>query len=279
MISDKNLRWLIYPGKEERYPYRLFIEDKSNEFLELQVQERWPGPGKNIFCKLEGKVAELPADEPLEQCNIISNVRYGKKLSIVLDRKIKRRCWFIFLKKEYKRKQGQYYDQVFWITQTSAVAERRGAYIPKTRKKNDFEIIIDTAERYPYRFGKAKTERRKLPVGDYALSYNGDLIAIGERKTKDNFLHEIGTLDVFKSKLEEMSSFQYKAVIFESPYAEFINPKKLEFYSASFIADILADLAVQFNQVQFIFCSNRRLANEWLYRWFQRISQGIQGIE
>jgi len=64
-------------------------------------------------------------------------------------------------------------------------------------------------------------------------------------------------------------------VVFESPYADFINPKKLTHYSAPFIAEILADLAVQFHDVQFIFCSNRKVANEWVYRWFQRIHQNI----
>lgn len=208
------LRWLIYPGIEKRYPYRLFIEERGNEFLVLSVQERWPGPGKNIFCKMDGIVNELPEGKPLEECGIVSKVRYGKRLSIVLDRKLRKRCWFIFLKKEYKKKPGEYYDQVFWITQSSAVAERRGAYIPMGKKRDDFEVIIDTGERYPYRFGKAKTEKRKLPVGDYALSYNGELIAIAERKTRDNFLHEIATFDLLKSKLQEMTSFRYKALVF-----------------------------------------------------------------
>lgn len=276
-FSKKVLRWLIYPAASERFPYWLFIEDRPGKFLCLRVQERWPGPGKNIFCKAEGTVSvdELPIEEPLEQCNIVYKNRYGKKLNIILDRKVRKRCWFLFLKKQYKNKPGQYYEQVFWITQASAVAERRGAYIPQSGKRDDFEVVIDSAEKYPYRFGKVKTERRKLPAGDYALLHDGDLVAIAERKTRDNFMHEIATLDVFRAKLEELSTFRYKAVVFESPYADFINPKKLSHYSAPFIADILADLAVQFHDVQFIFCSNRKVANEWVYRWFQRIHQNI----
>ena len=272
--SPKNLRWLIYPATG-RFPYRLFIEDKPGKFLYLRAQERWPGPGKNIFCKFEGMVDALPDEEPLEQCNIVYRNRYGKKLNIILDRKIRKRCWFIFLKKQYKNRPGQYYDQVFWITQASAIAERRGAYIPQSGKQANFEVIIDTAEKYPYRFGNAKTERKKLPAGDYALLHDGNLVAIAERKTRDNFIHELSTLDVLRAKLEELSTFPYKAVVFESPYADFINPKKLTHYSAPFIAEILADLAVQFHDVQFIFCSNRKVANEWVYRWFQRIHQNI----
>lgn len=280
-MNEKNLRWLIYSNPGTHFPYQLFIEEKPGVFLSLKVQERWPGPGKKIFCKLEGTVNddELPEGEPNEECNIFSQKRYGKKLTIILDRKIRKRCWFLFLKKEYKRKPGEYYDQTFWITQSSAVGERRGIYIPMSRKRDDFEVFIDVSERYPYRFGKAKVKRKKLPVGDYALFYNGDIVAVAERKTLDNFLHEISTMEVFKTKLQEMSSFRYKAVVLESPYADFINPKKLSYYSAPYVAEILADLVVQFPDVQFIFFSNRKTANEWVYRWFQRINQNIQNEE
>jgi len=277
-MDGEKLRWLVYANLGGRFPYRVFIEEKPGVFLSLRVQEKWPGPGKKIFCKLEGtvSVADLPERELVEECNIISQKRYGKKFTIILDRKIKKRCWFLFLKKEYKTKPGEYYDQTFWITQAAAVGERRGVYLPMSRKRGDFEVFIDVGERYPYRFGKAKVERRKLPVGDYALSRNGDIVAVAERKTLDNFLHEIATMEVFKAKLQEMYSFRYKVVVLESPYANFINPKKLSYYSAPYVAEILADLVVQFPDVQFIFFSNRKTANEWVYRWFQRINQNIQ---
>jgi len=277
-MNGEKLRWLIYSNPGSHFPYWLFIEEKPGVFLSLKVQERWPGPGKKIFCKVDGmvNVDSLPAEELVEECNIISQKRYGKKLTIILDRKIKKRCWFLFLKKEYKTKPGEYYDQTFWITQASAVSEGRGVYLPKSRKRDDFEVFIDAAERYSYRFGKAKVERKKLPVGDYALSYNGDILAVAERKTLDNFLHEIATMEVFKAKLQEMSSFRYKVVVLESPYANFINPKKLSYYSAPYVAEILADLMVQFPDVQFIFFGNRKTANEWLYRWFQRINQSVE---
>lgn len=272
--SKRNYRWLIFKNDDVKYPYILFIEKSNNKFIHLKVQERWPGPGKNIFCKFEGEIDEkdLPSTPPIESCNIISINEYGKKLSIVLDRQTKKRCYFIFLKKKYKNR-DEYYHQVFWITQASAIAERRGAYIPKTGKKDNFKIIIDVNERYHYKFGSALTEKKKLPVGDYALEIEGELIAVCERKTRDNFIHEISTFDALRMRLQEMSSYRYKAFVFESPYADFINPKKLKFYSSSFVADIIAEIFVEFPDVQFVFCSNRKVAQEWVYRWFQRISQ------
>jgi len=274
-LTTRPLRWLIYFEEKGRFPYQLFIEEERGKFLYLRAHDRWPGPGKNIFCKLEGEVTRkrLPKREPLESCDIISLKRYGKKLNVLLDRSSRKRCWFIFLKKEYKNRPGEYYDQVFWITQSSAIASRRGAYIPQSKKESDFKIIIDTSERYPYRFGKAEVERRKLPVGDYGLLYNGNLIAVAERKTKDNFLHEISSFDVLKAKLEELSRFPHKAVVFEASYLDFVDPKKNRFYSATFVANLLADLSVQFPQVQFVFFGNRKSANKWLYHWFSRIYQ------
>ncbi|MFQ6094385.1 MAG: ERCC4 domain-containing protein [bacterium] len=238
----------------------------------LRVQARWPGPGKKIFCVSEGYVAQDDVyEEALEACRIISLRRYGKKLSIILDRKTKRRCWFIFIKKEYKKKSGAYYEQIFWITQSAMRTRRPGAYIPRGGKRENLQIIIDKRERYPYKFANAVTRRENLPAGDYALVRDGVILAVAEKKTMDNFLHDIKTYDVLKSLIEELKQYQHKAVVFSAPYSDFINPRKNPFYGSSYTADILADLFVTFPQVQFVFFENRKLANEWLHRWFKRI--------
>lgn len=91
-------------------------------------------------------------------------------------------------------------------------------------------------------------------------------------------MHEISTLDALRMRLQEMQSYKYKAFVFESPYADFINPKKLKFYSAPFVAEIIAEIFVEFPDVQIIFCSNRKVAQEWIYRWFQRISSVINPV-
>ncbi|NCO24070.1 MAG: hypothetical protein COZ07_07945 [Candidatus Infernicultor aquiphilus] len=270
---ENNLRWLLYKTNEEKFPYKIYLEEKPNEFLILKVQARWPGPGKKIFCISEGYLHQekIEDTEPVEECNIILFKRFGKKLNLILDRKTKRRCWFIFLKKEYKTRPGDYYEQIFWITQSAMKMRGAGAYIPQGGKKEQMEIIIDQRERYPYKFANALTKRENLPVGDYALIKDKKIIAVAEKKTMDNFLHEIRGYDIFKSSLEELKQYKYKAVIFDSPYSDFINPKKNLFYRPSYTADILADLYVNFPEIQFMFFENRKLANEWLYRWFKRI--------
>ena len=275
--NDENkqaLHWFLYKQERGKFPYRLYIEENPDDFLVLSVQDKWPGPGKKIYCLLEKrcKELELPPEKPVEDISILKTYRYGKKLNIILNRKTKRRCWFIFLKKEYKTKPGQFYNQIFWITQSSAKVRRSGAYIPKVKEGSWCEIIIDKRERYPYKFGYAQTKRENLPVGDYALIKQGKIIAIAERKTLDNMLHEIATYDILKATLQELATYPFKAVVFESPYSDFMNPKKVKYYKTSYVADILSDLAVCFPEIQFIFCGNRKFAREWIYRWFLRIN-------
>jgi len=274
MDEGHSLRWLIYKQDSDKFPFKLYIEETPNKFLCLNVQERWPGPGKRIFCQFVGdcSIADLPTEEPIEKCNIIKQHRYGKRLIIILDRKIKKRCWFVFLKKEYKKKPGEFYYQVFWITQSSDSIRRPGAYVPKVREGNFCEIIIDKRERYPYKFGYANTKKENLPVGDYALVKDGKIVAIAERKTLDDFLGKLSVYDTFKATLSELSTYKYKALVFESPYSDFLNPKKIKPYSANYIAEILSDIAVRFSEIQIVFCDNRKFAQEWLYRWFLRIN-------
>jgi len=274
MAEEQNLRWLLYSQKESKFPYRLYIEETPGTFLSLNVQEKWPGPGKKIFCQFLGNcgASDLPCEEPLEICSIVKQKRYGKRLIIILDRRTRKRCWFIFLKKEYKTRPGEFYHQVFWITQSSERIRRPGAYVPRVKEGTFCEIIIDKREHYPYKFGYATIKRENLPVGDYALMKDDKIIAIAERKTLDDFLGKIGMYDTFKATLNELTTYKFKALIFESPYSDFLNPKKIKPYSANYIAEILSDIAVRFPEIQIIFCDNRKFAQEWLYRWFLRIN-------
>jgi len=279
--NSKHLQWIMFEQRSDKFPYVVYIEEEPNRYLQLQVQDRWPGPGKKIFCISGGYCNGdwIPATEPIEQCDIISIKRYGKKLTIVLNRKIRKRCWFLFLKKEYKTKPGEFYEQIFWVTQSSAKVRRPGAYIPQSGKKEQLLIVVDKREKYAYRFPKVVTVvKENLPIGDYGLKINDELVAAVERKTIDNFLHEIAIYDVLKLQLQELDKLRYKAVVFESPYSDFINPKKLKAYNAVYIAEILADLFVSFPNIQFIFCDNRKIATEWIYRWFKRIKREYLSI-
>lgn len=158
--------------------------------------------------------------------------------------------------------------------------ERRGAYIPRFKLKELIQVIIDSNERYPYKFEGAEAKRGKLAVGDYALNIDGEIVAVAERKTRDNLVQEVSHLDTLKAMLQEMKKYPFKAVVFEQPYFKIVNPKKniyaSRFYSVRFISEVIADLITNFPDIQFIFCDNRKAANHWIYYWFKRIFQDIQ---
>lgn len=177
--------------------------------------------------------------------------------------------------KTIEDKPGKTYQQTFWITQASAVAHRGGAYLSEAGKRRDLTIVCDKRERYGYSFPRYTIEKTNLPIGDYALKLsNGEIIAVVERKTKDGFIHEIATFDVLKARLLEMiESYKYCALLIETNYSDLIDPKKCKFYSAGFVAEVIAELFANFPKLQIVFCSNRRFAQEWIERYFQRIAK------
>ncbi|MGC8900817.1 MAG: hypothetical protein ACP5OF_05100 [bacterium] len=46
--------------------------------------------------------------EEVERVPVVSLNRYGKRLAVVLDRAINKRCDFLFLTKRYKTQEGEY---------------------------------------------------------------------------------------------------------------------------------------------------------------------------
>jgi hypothetical protein len=272
------LRWLIYAQENSRFPFRLLIEQEPGRFLCFDVQDRWPGPGKSVFCIARPSIAEdgLPAGaEPVDACYIKAVQPYGRKLTVILDRKIRKRSWFITVERESKTTPGKKYQQTFWITQSSAAARRGGSYLSRRGKEPDLAIVRDSRERYGYRFPEHDVEEAELEAGDYALkNAAGEVIAVVERKTREQFTADIATLEVIKARLLEMSArYRHSALVIEADYATLVNPKKNRFYSAGLVADIIADLHAGFPGVQIVFCSNRKLAREWVERYFTRIAR------
>lgn len=278
LISNKSMRWLIYQQTDKRFPFLLLIEHEVSKFLSYSVQDKWPGPGKNIFCIAGRELTEdqLPKElELVDSCKIKKLTHYGRKLVVILDRKVKKRSWFLIVEKQSKTKPGKTYKQTFWITQASAITHRGGAYLSQAGKCRDLTIVCDKRERYGYGFPSYTIEKTNLPIGDYALKLSsGKIIAVVERKTKDGFIHEIGTFDVLKARLLEMiESYKYYALLIEANYSDLIDPRKCKFYSAGFVAEIIAELFANFPKLQIVFCSNRKFAQEWIERYFQRIAK------
>lgn len=267
MISE--IWWIVETIGDEKFPYRLRIKKGTDTLLCLKTQDRWPGGRGNIFClRDEARIDPFPG-ERIERVPVISLRRYGKRLSVVLDRPKYKRCDFLFLKKRYKTREGEY-EQIFWRTQ-QALKERRPK-VKLTAQGNVYlHVIIDINEKYPWKCKGCKVTRERLPVGDYALKGGEGLLAVVERKTFDNLLGDFGNLPILHQQLGELEAYGYAVMIIEASYSDFLNPTKSRFYTPNFAAKTIAELFALHPRLNIVFAGNRKLANEWALRFFSAV--------
>ena len=261
--------WIIEKRLNDNFPYRLLIKQDTKILLSLLVKDKWPGQKGHIFCIRDDEDDNVSVDDVIETVPVISIKRYGKRLSVVLDRSINKRCDFLFLTKQYKTKEGEY-EQIFWRTNKVLKESKTRAKL-STYYKGCLDVIIDSAERYPWGFPGCKTKRRKLPVGDYALINNEALIAVVERKTFDNIFAEFGRMQIFHNQLNELSAYKYSALVIEANYSDFFKPDKLKYYSSSFIAKAIGEIHAMHPSLSIVFAGKRKFAVYWTHRFFEAV--------
>ena len=205
--------------------------------MTLRTQDKWPTAGRHIFCLREDE-PPTPDEvlEELERVDIIAFNERGRRISIVLDRKRYKRCDFLFLKKSYKDRPEESYEQIFWLTQRSIEQHRPAFKLISRQGKTELIVRIHSNEKYPWRFPGAVIERGAISAGDYALMDGDDMLAVVERKTLDNLLADFGTMPVLHQRLAELAAQDNHALVIEAPYADFLNPKKVHHYTPSFCA-------------------------------------------
>ena len=267
--------WVLERCDSERFPYRIQVIDASGRtVLRLRAQDRWPAANQNIFCLREDAAGEdVGTGDELERVPVVALQRRGVRMSVVLDRPRYKRCDFLFLKRTYKNRPDESYEQIFWQTQTSMVQRRPKMAPPALRSRAHLTIAVDARERYPWRFAGSEVVRRRLDSGDYALLEGGTPKAIVERKTFENMLADFGVMPLLHQRLMELAAHEHHALVIEAPYEDFINPAKLHHYSASFCAAAIADLYVAHPRLRIVFCSNRKAANAWTASFFAAVWQ------
>jgi hypothetical protein len=265
----ETIYWILEATGHKKFPYRVRITQGEENLLCLRVQDRWPGTKGHIFCLREDPQGLPNPAQEIEHVPVISIKRYGKRLAIILDRAINKRCEFLFLKKKYKQKEGEY-EQIFWRTRSNLI-QRRIKVKLTTQGSPRLRIAIDKNERYPWSFPGCMVERKNLPVGDYALVSENGLRAVVERKTFENLISEFGHMPLLHQTLGELEAYRYSALVIEANYSDFLNPKKLRFYSPAFTSRALAELQALHPDLIITFAGSRKLAREWTLRFFSAI--------
>lgn len=214
-----------------------------------------------VFCaRVEGDwpvEAEIVEDVPVTVCR-----RRGIAIDLVLDRPREYRSQFVFTTLPTGR------EGIFWQTRKVVGTARPGARIPGRRASGlaDLEIVVDTRERYPYRFAhqQATTARAALAAGDYAVrSADGAVIAVVERKSLGDLTAALnnGTL-VFE--LAGLAEVKRAAVVVEDRYGGLL---RHPYAPAGFLPDILARVQVRYPEIPIVFLETRPLAEEWTFRY------------
>jgi len=274
--------WTLERCPNPRFPYRIRIEaPDGRELLRLRAQDRWPAAGHNVFCLREDpSVGPAEAGEELERVAVLAMQRRGVRVSVVLDRGRYKRCDFLFLRRPYKEQPDQTYERVFWQTQTS-MSQRRPKVAPAALRAGGaaMHVVIDSGERYPWRFPGSMTERARLPAGDYALVRDGKVLAVVERKTFANLLADFGVLPLLHQRLLELSANRFNALVVEAAYEDFLNPRRTHHFTPSFCAAAIAELYAAHPSLRVVFCANRKTANAWTASFFRAVLNQPSGVE
>jgi hypothetical protein len=244
------------PEEHSRLPYLIRLPLASGALV-LKAGDSWPRTAR-VYChRAEGwpERPELVDEAPVRSC-----VRRGIAIDLVLDRARQNRSQVIFTTFRGR-------EAIFWQTPRTTRTSRPAARVPARRASglDEVAIAVDTRERYAFKFSaqRATTYRRALPAGDYGVERHGEVVAVVERKSLDDLAKSLvdGGLTY---ALAELATVDRAAVVVEDRYGSLF---KLEHVPAGFVADLLGALQVRYPQVPIVFCDNRKLAEEWTFRF------------
>lgn len=264
--------WRVERTANRQFPFRISVDLGGRTILAVRAKAAWPGPGQNIFCLREREFDPEQHLDLIERVPVMSMARVGRKLTVVLDRPMRKRCEFLAVEKQRRDGSGSY-EQVFFRTESGIRAHRSRTRVELRGAAKELNIVIDSGEKYPWTFPDASVTRRKLPAGDYGLIVDGTLEAVVERKSFDNLLGEVGALQALHHQLADISSYPVAALVIEAEYRDFQNPSRLKGrWPAAHLARVLGELSALHPRLPIIYAGNRKAANTWTHQFFLSVA-------
>lgn len=245
------------PESSLGYLLRLPLPDGP---LVLKAGDTWPRTAK-VYCHRAEAGAWPDVPEVVESVPVRACRRRGVAVDLVLDRARENRAQFVFTRLRDGR------EAIFWQSPRTTAKSRPGVRIPTRRASGlaDLTILIDTRERYPYRFSRqqAATTRRALPAGDYGVACEDEIVAVVERKSLADLAARLvdGKLAF---DLAELATVDHAALVVEDRYGALF---RLKHVPTGWVADLLASVQVRYPGVPIVFCDTRPLAEEWTFRF------------
>jgi hypothetical protein len=261
-MTESLARFLVArnPDADSSLPFLLRVPIGAG--LILKARDSWPRTAR-VYCH---RAESWPADlEIVEEVGVLECQRHGVAADLVLDRARENRSQFVFTRLPSGR------EGIFWQTRKVASTARPGARIPGRRVsdlRGELLIVVDTRERYPYRFARqqATTERASLVAGDYAVrDGSGQVLAAVERKTAADLGSSLsnGTLAF---ELAKLAALHRAAIVVEEGYGKLLTHGSGH-APAGFLPDLLARVQVRYPEIPIVFLETRPLAEEWTFRW------------
>ncbi len=245
------------PDPDSRLGYLLRLPLDGG--MVLRTAGTWPRT-KALYC-YPVPTSEWPVDADIvERVGLRSCARRGGAIDLVLDRGRENRSQLVFTTARGRQ-------AVFWQSPRTRKQARPNVATPTARASGveELEIVVDTRERYAYRFGAKPvvTKSKALACGDYGVEWDGRLVAAVERKSLPDLVSSLinGKL---RYALGELAALPRAAVVVEDRYSQVF---KLDRIRPALIADGLAECQIRWPNVAVVFCETRSLAEEWTYRY------------
>jgi hypothetical protein len=245
------------PDPDSTLPFLLRLP--MGDGLVFRTKATWPRTSA-VFC-YPVPLSEWPADaEVVERVPLLACTRRGAAIDVVADRSRENRSQVVFT-----RARGR--EMVFWQSPRTRKQARPDVRMPTARASgvDELEILVDAHERYPYQFSgqHVRTVRRGLGCGDYAVTLAGSPVAAVERKSQSDLVSSL-TSGRLRFALGELATLPRAAVVVEDRYSRLFAQT---FVRPAMVADGLAELQVRWPSIPIVFCDNRKLAEEWTYRY------------
>ena len=245
------------PDSESTLPYLLRLPIGAG--LVFRTKDTWPRTSA-LYCHPVPDVEWPEEPDIVERVPLRACTRRGAAIDVVADRAREQRSQIVFTNARGRQ-------MVFWQSPRTRKQARPDVRLPGARAAGiaELEILVDAHEKYPYAFPgqQVRTVRRGLPCGDYAVAAGGRLIASVERKSVADLVASLvnGRL---RYALGELAALPRAAVVVEDRYSAIF---ALDRVRPAQVADGLAELQVRWPTIPIVFCDNRKLAEQWTYRY------------
>ncbi|MDJ0396041.1 ERCC4 domain-containing protein [Rhodococcus sp. G-MC3] len=245
------------PDTDSSLPYLVRIPIAGVPLL--RARDVWPRTSA-VYCH------PVPDSEWPDNAEIVERIelrvceRRGAAIDIVANRSRENRSQIVFTTARGR-------DMVFWQSPRTRTQSKPKTAVSRSKASgiSDLEIIVDAHERYAYSFTqqRACTTKQALPCGDYAVAYEGKIVASVERKTSADLLSSM-TSGRLRYAMADLAALPRAAVVIEDQYSTVLSSK---FVTAKDAADGLAELQVRYPSVPIVFAQTRKLAEEWTFRY------------